>query len=138
MTRRVAASMALLFVSVCSSGLIGRSPSASSADIDGKWSGEIPAPSGSSMAVVFEFRAKGEKLEGSVFALGKEFPLSEGKVKSNNIAFRIEGDTPYYTGEVSGDTIKMKQTWKGGESGTRVFSFTLNRVRSLSKMGEAR
>ena len=79
--------------------------------------------------MTFEFKVEGAKLNGTIYAIGKEFPLVQGKVKDDSIFFKIEGDTPEYTGQVSGDVIQMKQTWRGGENGTRSFSFTLKRVK---------
>jgi hypothetical protein len=108
-------------------GIAVHATSISGGNVDGNWAGDIPAPNGNSLTVVFTFKTDGEKLKGSVFAVGKDFPLAEGSIKGDTIAFRIEGDTPYYTGHIIADTIDMKQTWKGGENGTRVFTFTLKR-----------
>lgn len=113
---------------ILAGNFIGVARSVPATNINGKWSGQIPSPNGASLEVTFEFKAQGGKLNGAVYAMGKEFPLVQGKMKDDTIFFKIEGDTPEYTGQVSGDVIQMKQTWRGGENGTRVYSFTLKRV----------
>lgn len=98
-------------------------------DISGKWAGQLCNPRGDTIDVVIEFKVQGEKLNGTLYAIGQEFPLADGKVKGDTIFFKVEGDTPEYTGKVSGDVIQMKSTWRGGEYGPRSFSSTLKRVK---------
>src|SRR5215470_15988444 len=79
--------------------------------INGKWSGELPNGRDGTISITFEFKVDGEKLTGSVLAPGdKEFPLVQGKVKGDAIFFKIEGDTPEYSGTITGDEIHMKQS----------------------------
>jgi hypothetical protein len=83
------------------------------ADVDGKWSGSIDTPQGTSM-VEFTFRADGTTMTGTTSGPNaSNLPIKEGQIKGDKIAFSVElsvGGTPLtvaYTGIVSAAQIKL-------------------------------
>jgi len=103
-------------------------PATDGPKIEGKWSGQIPRPS-QSYDAVFEFKVSGEKLTGTVHAIGQEYEINEGKIRGDAISFTIGSTSGTYTGKVNGDEIAMKVKLTGGEFGNRVMDFTLKRMK---------
>lgn len=102
---------------------IGDSP------IDGTWAGKIPLARAESLEVTFVFKTEGELLRGVVRVKGGEFPLADGKVKGNQLSFRVEGEKPQYAGHISGDKIEMTMTMFRDNGSTPETKFTLERVK---------
>jgi hypothetical protein len=101
-------------------------------DISGSWVGQMENGKGGSMSLKFEFKVDGQKLTGKVIVNDGqlEIGLYNGKVRGDDISFKIEGDTPEYTGKITADDeIQIKATMTG-EHGTRTRSFTLKRAES--------
>ena len=76
------------------------------ADVDGKWTTEMPGMDGSPMVLNFTFKADGDKLTGSTGpeGMGMDTPLSEGKIDGKNISFVVNVDMM---------GMEMKMTYKG-------------------------
>lgn len=108
--------------------MLALSASAFEPTITGSWKADVPRGNGRFVAAVFDFDADGNTLNGLVHAAAKEFPLVNGKIKGNEISFSVDGATGFFTGELSGDQIKMKVKYEGGENGSKTMQFVAVRV----------
>jgi len=90
------------------------------ADVDGKWTTEMPGMDGSPMVINFTFKADGDKLTGTTGPDGMESPISEGKIDGKNISFVVTIDFGMemkmnYKGTVEGNEIKLSVDMGMGE-----------------------
>ena len=93
------------------------------ADVTGKWIAQVPGRDGQTREVVYNFKADGAKLSGTMSGpQGAEIAISDGKIDGDNIAFNVKlefnGNSMVrnYSGVVAGDEIKMKsQTQRGAQ-----------------------
>ena len=96
---------------------------ASAADVTGKWVAQVPGRDGQTREVVYNLKAEGAKLTGTMSGpQGADVAISDGKVEGDNIAFSVKlefnGNSMVrnYSGVVAGDEIKMKsQTQRGAQ-----------------------
>jgi hypothetical protein len=96
---------------------------AAAADVTGKWIAQVPGRDNQTREVVFNFKAEGAKLSGTMSGpQGADIAISDGKVDADAIAFSVKlefnGNSMVrnYSGTVSGDEIKMKsQTQRGAQ-----------------------
>lgn len=96
---------------------------AAAADVTGKWVAQVPGRDGQSREVVYNLKADGSKLTGTMSGpQGAEIAISDGKIEGDSIAFDVKlefnGNSMVrkYSGVVSGDEIKMKsQTQRGAQ-----------------------
>jgi hypothetical protein len=94
---------------------------AAAADVTGKWIAQVPGRDGQTREVVYNLKAEGAKLTGTMSGpQGADVAISDGKVDGDSIAFDVKlefnGNSMVrkYTGVVAGDEIKMKsQTQRG-------------------------
>jgi hypothetical protein len=98
------------------------------ASIDGVWTGDVPRGAGRFIAARFELRADGSTLTGRVHALEDEFPITNGTIAGAHIAFNVGETKGDYSGELVGDTIRMKVKYNGGENGRVTLDFVLTRA----------
>ena len=113
------------------------------ADVSGKWTGQVQGRNGA-QDVTVTLKADGAKLTGTVLGGGggrggggapQAREISDGKVDGANISFTVKvennGQTRVtnYTGTLSGDELKMKQT-REGQNGPQSSEFTLKRAAS--------
>lgn len=103
------------------------------ADVTGKWKGEATGRDGRTREVVLELKTDGGKLSGTMIGpMGREFPISEGKVDGDQISFTVDrefGGTAVklqYNGKVEGEEIQLKVR---RDAAPRVNEFTVKRVR---------
>lgn len=94
--------------------------------IDGKWNASVDSPMGA-MTLALEFKSEGEKLTGSISTdmggMAMATPISEGKVKGDDIAFKLsvammEGAPPLvidYKGKVKGDELTLTSVMDMGQ-----------------------
>ena len=85
--------------------------------VTGTWKGNIETPVGT-FENTFILKADGDKLTGTLQGgPGGEMKIEEGKVDGNNISFvvNMEFGKLSYTGAVSGDDLKLKVSFGGGE-----------------------
>ena len=94
------------------------------ADITGKWVAEMQGKGGEPMQMVYNFKAEGSELTGSMAGpMGGENPISEGKIDGDNISFVVKidfggkGMAINYKGKVAGDEIKLTMEMEGGMGG---------------------
>ena len=94
------------------------------AEIDGKWSAEVPGRDGNVMTQTYVFKADGEKLTGKMSGPGgREMDISDGKITGEDISFKVNVEfngnsmTWNYTGKLSGGELKLKR--EGGRGPAR-------------------
>ena len=98
------------------------------ADVDGKWTAQVPGRGGQTREQTFNFKAEGEKLTGTVSGMQGDNPISDGKISGDEISFtvklNIQGNeiTLLYKGKVSGDEIKMTRSRQGGDQPGQEFT----------------
>ena len=103
------------------------------ANVDGKWVAQVAGQGGQTREVTFTFKAEGEKLTGTVSGRQGDTPISDGKIKGDDISFtqsfEAQGNTikVIYTGKVSGDEIKMTRKRDGSDQPAT--EFTAKRVK---------
>jgi len=101
-------------------------------DVTGKWTAQVPGRNGQTRETTFNFKVDGDALTGTVSGRQGDNPISDGKVKGDEIAFTVTmsfgGNTAKlnYKGKVSGDEIKFSRTREG--SG-QVQEFTAKRAK---------
>ena len=97
------------------------------AGIDGKWAGTFSGGmGGQEMQLDYDFKANGKKLTGTtVGGENNRIEIQNGTIDGNKITFDVPVDTNgmkmtvAYTGELSGDELKLTFTMKmeGGPAG---------------------
>ena len=98
------------------------------ADVDGKWTAQVPGRGGQTRETTFTFKAEGEKLTGTVSGMQGDNPISDGKISGDDISFTLklnfQGNeiTFLYKGKVSGDEIKMTRSRQGGDQPGQEFT----------------
>jgi hypothetical protein len=90
-------------------------------DVTGKWIAQVPGRQGQTREVTITLKAEGETLTGTVSGRQGDSPISDGKIKGDEISFTVTRNFQgneiklNYTGKVSGDEIKFTQTFGGGD-----------------------
>jgi hypothetical protein len=98
------------------------------ADVNGKWTAQVPGRGGQTRETTFTFKAEGDKLTGTVSGMQGDNPISDGKISGDDISFTVkinfQGNeiTLLYKGKVSGDEIKMTRTRQGGDQPGQEFT----------------
>jgi hypothetical protein len=93
------------------------------ADVSGKWVAQVPGRDGQAREVVFNLKADGDQLTGTVTTPRGERQISEGKVDGDQISFaeviEFNGNQMkmLYKGKVAGDEIKFTRQREGDERG---------------------
>jgi membrane-bound inhibitor of C-type lysozyme len=94
------------------------------ADVNGKYTAEIPGRGGNAQTTTFTFKADGAKLEGTVTTPRGDNPISNGKIDGDTITFEqvmnFNGNEfkMTYTGKVKGDTIEFTRDTGRGPAAT--------------------
>ncbi len=102
------------------------------ADITGKWTAQVPGRGGQTREMTFNFKASGDTLTGTVSGRQGDMPISDGKIKDDEISFVVKmsfGGNEVkqdYKGKVSGDEIKFTVSREGSERGQE---FTAKRAK---------
>jgi len=97
------------------------------ADVSGQWVAEVPGRQGQTQTMTFTFNVEGEKLTGSITTPRGESPISDGKVRGDEISFtqvlEFGGNQMkfLYKGKVVGDEIRFTRQREGGEGQARDF-----------------
>jgi len=98
------------------------------ADVNGKWTAQVPGRGGQTRETTFNFKAEGEKLTGTVSGMQGDNPISDGKISGDEISFTVKVSfngndvVLLYKGKVSGDEIKMTRTRQGGDQPGQEFT----------------
>jgi hypothetical protein len=115
-----------MFLSVCF--VFAALSIAWAAEVDGKWTAQVPGRGGQTRETTFTFKAEGEKLTGTVSGMQGDNPISDGKISGDEISFTVKVNfqgnevTLLYKGKVSGDEIKMTRTRQGGDQPGQEFT----------------
>jgi hypothetical protein len=95
------------------------------ADVTGKWVAQVPGREGQTRETVFDLKADGDRLTGTMSGRGEPAPIADGKISGDTITFTVTrefgGNTMKwtFTGKVAGDEMKMKR--EGGQGEPREF-----------------
>ncbi len=101
---------------------------ASAADVNGKWTAQMPGRDGQTRDVSYNFKADGDKLTGSMSFAQGDLEIKEGKVSGSDISFKVPvefGGNAFvlvFKGTVSGDQIKFTRSREGGGGQTQEFT----------------
>ena len=100
------------------------------ADITGKWAAEVTSRNGEKRTQVFNLKADGEKLTGTVVGMGgQEMNIEEGKIAGDDVSFAVTMEfngnkrRMEYKGKIAGEEINFKTG-----QGDRVREFTAKRA----------
>jgi hypothetical protein len=105
------------------------------ADINGKWTAQVPGRQGNTQETTFTLKVEGDKLTGSVSGRQGETPITDGKVSGDEISFTVtrerQGNTikQIFKGKVAGDEIKFTRTNEGGQGDRPPVEFTAKRAK---------
>ncbi len=110
---------------------------AAAAEVDGRWAAQVPGFQGETIEITFTFKAEGTKLTGTIGSPMGERPISEGKIGGEDLSFILVFGSPdgefkmkiVYKGKLSGDTIKMTQSFEGGPGDMPPIEFVAKRVK---------
>jgi opacity protein-like surface antigen len=90
-------------------------------DITGKWTAQVPGREGQTRETTFTFKVDGDKLTGTVSGRQADNPISDGKVKGDDLSFTVKmsfggNDVVLnYKGKVAGEEIKFSRTREGSD-----------------------
>ena len=93
------------------------------ADLNGKWTAQVPGRQGNTQEMTFTFKVEGAKLTGTVGSQRGDQEIVEGKVSGNDISFMTVttfGENTMkqiYKGTAAGSEIKFSRTMEGGRGG---------------------
>jgi hypothetical protein len=87
------------------------------ADVTGRWTGVITY-NGNPVDLVYNFKADGSTLTGTVETPLGVSDIKEGKIDNNQISFNIDlnGTTVMHTGKVYADSVTLKINYQGSET----------------------
>ncbi len=98
------------------------------ADVTGKWTAQVPGRGGETRETTFNFKVDGEKLTGTMSGMQGEIPISDGKVKGDELSFVVTmsfggNEVKFnYKGKISGDEIKFTREREGGNRPPQEFT----------------
>ena len=103
-------------------------------DINGKWKGQMQTPNGP-MDLVFNFKAIGDSLAGTVEGPMGEMPISKGKIDGKSFSFDVNAGemTISHQCTTMGDSISMKVP---GMMGGETMELMLKRVTEGQKQSK--
>ena len=110
-----------LILSICI--LLTLLTTAWAADVDGKWTAQVPGRQGNTQEVTFNFKAEGDKLTGTMSGRQGDTAISDGKITGNDLSFNVvrefNGNSIklVFKGVLAGDEIKFTRTMEGGPGG---------------------
>jgi hypothetical protein len=97
------------------------------ADVNGKWTAQMPGRGGDPQEATMTFQAKGDQITGSIATPRGERPIENGKITGDDISFsqtmEFGGNkvTILYKGKVVGDEIRFTRQREGGQGQAREF-----------------
>jgi hypothetical protein len=103
-------------------------------DINGKWKGQMQSPNGP-MDLVFNFKANGDSLSGTVEGPMGELLISNGKINGSTFFFQVNAGemTISHQCTVMGDSISMKVP---GMQGGEPMELMLKRLADVQKQSK--
>lgn len=122
--------------------LLAVAVAAIAADVTGKWVAQVAGRNGNTQEVTFNLKADGSTLTGTVTGgMGgrgggggapQPMAISDGKIDGSNVSFAVKMEmngqtrTTTYSGTISGDELKLKQT-RQGRNGEQTADVTAKR-----------
>ena len=100
------------------------------ADISGKWVAQVPTRDGGTREAVFNLKASGDGVTGTITSPRGDQQITDGKISGDDISFTVvvefNGNQMkfVYKGKVAGDEIKFTRQRDGDD---RVQEFTAKR-----------
>ena len=92
-------------------------------DITGKYSAERPGRGGQgTVKTVFDFKQDGDKVTGTMSGMGRENPITDGKIAGDTLTFVVKMETPQgdmksnYEGKIAGAEIAFKVKREGSDN----------------------
>jgi len=98
------------------------------ADVNGKWTAQVPGRDGQTRELTFTFKAEGEKLTGTMSGQRGDSEITDGKISGDQISFTVKINLQgnerkfLYKGTVSGDEMKVTRTVEGGNQPPQEFT----------------
>jgi len=89
------------------------------ADVNGKWKAVFETPNGQKLESVFDLKADGSTLNGTVTSTRGEAKIQDGKIDGDNVTFNVvrnfngQDFKVAYKGKIEGDEMKMTVTFGG-------------------------
>jgi hypothetical protein len=105
------------------------------ADVNGKWTAQVPGRDGQPQETTFTFKVEGDKLTGAVSGRQGDTPIADGKISGDEISFTVtrerQGATikQLYKGKVAGDEIKFIRSVEGGQGNRPPVEFTAKKAK---------
>ena len=106
--------------------LLGIAVAVWASDVTGKWTALVPGRDGQMRETTFNLKVEGEKLTGTVSGRQGDVPISDGKVKGDDISFTVTQSfggnevKSNYKGKVAGDEIKLTRTREGSDQSLEI------------------
>ena len=106
--------------------LLGIAVAVWASDVTGKWTALVPGRDGQMRETTFNLKVEGEKLTGTVSGRQGDVPISDGKVKGDDISFTVTQSfggnevKSNYKGKVAGDEIKFTRTREGSDQSLEI------------------
>ena len=86
-------------------GLVCFTFMAAAADLNGKYTAEVPGRQGATQTTTFTFKTTGDKVEGTVANMRGETPIADGKLSGDTLTFSM-------TMNMRGTEMKIAYTGK--------------------------
>ena len=108
--------------------LLGIAVAVWASDVTGKWTALVPGREGQMRETTFNLKVEGEKLTGTISGRQGDVPISEGKVKGDDISFTVIQSfggnevKSNYKGKVAGDEIKFTRTREGSDQSLEIIA----------------
>jgi hypothetical protein len=115
-----------LIPAVCS--LLAMLSLAYAADVNGKWTAQVPGRNGETRETTFTLKAEGGQLTGTMSGMGGDAPIADGKITGDDLSFKVvrsfNGNeiTLQFKGKIAGDEIKFTRTREGGNQPPQEFT----------------
>jgi len=107
---------------------------AAAADLNGKWTAQVPGRQGNTQEMTFTFKVEGAKLTGTVGSQRGDQEIVEGKVSGDDISFMTVMKfnememKQIYKGTAAGSEIKFSRTMEGGRGGGTPVEFVAKKA----------
>ena len=94
--------------------LLVSSPALFAGDIDGKWTGDVQTPDGSSISLTMNFKSDSGNVTGTITGPTGDVAISEGKIDGDTLTFKLDVDANgtqlsfKCTGKLKADELAMK------------------------------
>ena len=94
--------------------LLAFAPALAAGEIDGKWTGDVQTPDGSSISLTMNFKTDGDAVTGTITGPTGDVTITDGKMDGDTLTFKIDVDANgtqlsfKCTGKLKSDELAMK------------------------------